>query len=302
MRKVLLALALGCCCMGYAQLMDVTSIKQVNVPVEAGIGNSVISPNGDFLLMTTPSKKGLKKYDLATNQVQTITDAAGAGYDVKVLEDGKTIVYRESKINSYRLKETSLKTVNVASGAKSTVVNSTRNLQGVVIDGNSVYAVNNGKLATKSFSGAKASKAKPVMSINTGQLMLTKNGKTVKYSPNGDYARYIWPSVSPDGTKVLYYVTGVGAYVCNLDKSEITPLGIVRAPKWYNNDVIVGMYDVDGENDTAKSKIVAVSVDGKTKQTLTDSSVIAMYPSVSKDGSKIAFTTVEGEVYIINIK
>ncbi|MFI3240646.1 MAG: hypothetical protein R3Y22_08695 [Bacteroidales bacterium] len=303
MRKVLLALALGFCSVGYAQLLEVASIEKMDVPVEAGVGNSVISPNGDFLLMTTPNKKGLKKYDLATGQVETITEAAGAGYDVKILDDGQTIVYRETAINSKKLKETTLKSKNMVSGAESTLVNATRNLQAVVVDGNSVYAIDKGALKTKSFSGATVSTDKPVLSIDNGQLMITKNGKTATFSPNGtEYTRYIWPSISPDGTKALYYVVGSGAYICNLDKSEVTRLGVLRAPKWYSDDIVVGMYDIDGEDDTEKSSIMAVAADASVAQTLTDDSVIAMYPSVSEDGSKIVFTTVGGEVYIINIK
>lgn len=303
MRKVLLALALGFCSVGYAQLLDVASIEKIGVPAEAGVGVSVISPDGDYLLLTTPSKKGLMKYDLATDQVETITEAAGAGYDVKILDDGQTIVYRETAINSKKLKETTLKSKNMASGAESTLVSATRNLQGVAVSGNAVYAINNGALSAKSLTGAAADATAPVFSIDNGQLMITKNGKTATFSPNGtDRTRYIWPSLSPDGTKVLYYVVGSGAYVCNLDKSDITRIGILRAPKWYNDDIVVGMCDVDGEDDTEESSIMAVAADASVAQKLTDDSVVAMYPTVSADGSKIVFTTIGGEVYIINIK
>ena len=60
------------------------------------------------------------------------------------------------------------------------------------------------------------------------------------------------------------------------------------------------MNDKDNGEVVTSSSIVAVTLDG-TRQTLTDSSVIAMYPYASLNGEKIAFTTSNGEAYIINI-
>ena len=45
----------------------------------------------------------------------------------------------------------------------------------------------------------------------------------------------------------------------------------------------------------------AVSFDGSESQLLTADDVLAMYPSVNADGSKIAFSTPAGEAYIINV-
>lgn len=300
MKKVLLAFAVCFSSVGFAQIMNVTSVKEVKVPTSVATGYSTISPNGDYLLVTDFGKNGLQKLDLATGKVSTITTAPGAGYDVKIIDDGNTIVYRETSFTNDHLKKTALKSINTANGAKSTIVEATRDLQGVATRNGAIYAIKEGKLSTKSFSAKKVATI-PVMSIKNGQLMMTQNGRTKTFSPNGTNVRYIWPSISPDGTKVLYYVTGVGAYVCNLNGSGITSLGIVRAPKWYNSETVIGMKDESGEYDTVKSSIVAVTIDGNTRQTLTDSSVIAMYPTASTQGDKIAFTTVKGDTYIINV-
>lgn len=299
MKKVFLAFALCFSSVGFAQLLDVKSVVPVNIPAEMGTGSTIISPAGDYLLLTDAGKTGLQKYDLSTGKISTITSAPGAGYDVKILEDGKTIVYRETSFKG-NLRNTTLKSKNLSTGSVSTVVDQTRDLQGVTVKDGSVYTVKNGKLSKKGFNGVKTSDV-PVMSIKNGQLMMTSGGKTKVFSPNGTKVRYIWPSVSPDGKKVLYYVTGVGAYICNLDGSGVTPLGIVRAPKWYDNNTVIGMNNESGEYTIVKSDIVAVSADGQTRQTLTDGSVIAMYPSATAKGDKISFTTDNGGVYIINV-
>ena len=155
-------------------------------------------------------------------------------------------------------------------------------------------------MATKSLSGRKAKASAPVFSIKNGQLMITRSGRTSVFSPNGKQFSYIWASLSPDQTKVLYYVCGVGAFVADLNGNITARLGIVRAPKWYGNDVVVGMHDIDNGEVVTSSSIVAVDLNG-TRQTLTDDSVIAMYPQVSAQTGKIAFSTADGEAYIINI-
>jgi hypothetical protein len=59
------------------------------------------------------------------------------------------------------------------------------------------------------------------------------------------------------------------------------------------------MYDLDDEHRTVASRIVAYTLDGKY-QILTGPDMIAMYPFAT-DG-KIAFSTVEGKAYIMNVK
>ena len=130
--------------------------------------------------------------------------------------------------------------------------------------------------------------------------MIIRNGRTKLFSPNGKDNSYLWPSVSPDGTKVLYYVCGLGAYVCNIDGSNVKKIGMMRAPQWYNNDIVVGMNDQDDGEVIYASTIVAANLKGET-QTLTDGKQIAMYPKVSPATGKIVFSTPEGEVYIIHV-
>jgi hypothetical protein len=131
--------------------------------------------------------------------------------------------------------------------------------------------------------------------------MMTKGGKTRIFSPNGQDKSYIWKSLSPDGTKVLYYVCSDGAYVCNVDGTGVKSLGALRAPQWYGNDVVVGMLDIDNGYYVTSSSIIACNFNG-VRQTLTDSGVIAMYPLPSSISGKIVFSTPAGEAYVINLK
>lgn len=294
MKNVLLALALCMSFSGFAQVLNVASVNKVPIPANPNAKVAGISPNGDYLLLSTSTNVGLTKFDLKTNESKVLTNARGAGFNAQISSDGASVIYREDSYTANHLRMERLNSVNVESGAVANIVAPTRNLQGYAIEGTTVAAVNKGKLA------AKGKVSVPVLSINNRQLMITRNGKTSVFSPNGENFSYIWPSVSPDGTKALYYVCGVGAFVCDIDGSNVKSLGTVRAPQWYGNDVVIGMNDVDDGEMILSSSIVATTLSGQ-QQVLTDASVVAMYPYTSLNGGKIAFSTPAGEAYIINI-
>ena len=301
MKKFFLAMALCVGFSGMAAVFSVGSNDKVNAPSRPDATVVGISPAGDYLLLSTVANKGLQKFDLATSQVQTLTDAAGAGLDAKISQDGNTIVYRETSYTSNHLRKVAVKQLNLATGEQKQLVDPSRDVQGVAVSATSAMVVNKGKLSTKAIGTAKADKSTPMLSIKNRQLMLTRNGKTSVFSPNGKQYSYIWESVSPDGSKALYYVCGVGAFVCDLDGNHVKALGQLRAPVWYDNNTVVGMHDIDDGHSIVSSEIVAATLDGD-RQVLTDESVIAMYPQASAASGKIAFSTPAGEAYIINVK
>lgn len=284
----------------FAQLLNVASVEKVAIPENVNAVVAGISPQGDYILVSNAQNTGLSKYDLATGKTTVVTTAPGAGYNAQISADGQTIVYRETTYSKEGLRKSALMKQDLASGEVSTLVKATRDLQGVAVDDNAVIAVNKGKATVKALGKAKASVSAPAFSIKNRQLMKTVSGKTEVFSPNGTNASYIWPSLSPDGTKVLYYVCGNGAYVCDLNGQNVKYVGHFTAPKWYNDEIVVAMNEEDNGEYVTSSSIVAVSLDGTT-QTLTDSSVIAVYPYATAQGDKIAFSTPEGEAYIINI-
>ena len=295
MRKLLFLLALGFSMSAMGQVLNVTSINKVNLPDKAAV--AAISPQGDYLLLTSSTNQGLTKFDLTSGQTRVLSTAMSAGHNVKISPDGQTIVYREGSLNDKHLRMSSLKSMNIATGESQMLVKPTRDLQGYAVDATSAVAVNKGKYNKKAIGNAKAQNV-PVLSINKGQLMITINGKTRKLSPNGEQFSYMWASLSPDGTKVLYYQAAHGTYVCNLDGTNVRKVGKMRAPVWYDNNTIVGMMDLDDGEYIYASTIVAATLDGTT-QVLTGDDTIAMYPHAA-DG-KIAFSTPAGEAYIINV-
>lgn len=300
MRNVLLTLAVGVTLSGMAQILNVGSIEKINVPENRDNVVAAISPQGDYILLTSSSNKGLTKFDLATHQSTVVTQAEGAGFDVMISDDGQNIVYRETSFTPRHLRMTALRSKNLHTGTQQLLVESTRDLEGAAVQQATAVAVNNGRMKAHALAGGNAAATRPVLSIKNRQLMISENGTTRVFSPMGTDHSYLWASISPDGSKVVYFIAGNGTWVCDINGQNSRRIGILRAPQWLGNDVIVGMFDEDDGEFIYASRIIAADLSGN-QQTLTGDNLVAMYPHVDATGSKIAFSTPAGEAYIINL-
>ena len=286
--------------LAFSQGIKMVSNEQIPIMESEDGCLPIMSPTGDYLILAGNDTQGLKKYDLATKKLTTLTTEKAVG--VQISSDGSTVVYR-SKNYEGKLRYTSLKSIQLETGEKEELIKNTRDLEGVNVKQGTVLAVNKGKMVSKRVSGEKLESIPVVPSIKDGQLYITEKGKTRLLSPAGTNVNYLWPSVSPDGKKLLYYVMDQGqAYVSNSDGTNPVSLGILRAPKWMGNDWVVGMVDYDNGEVVNSSEIVGVASDGTQRTVLTDDSVIALYPSASADASKIVYTTNDGKVFLMKIE
>ena len=277
MRKIIL---LGVVCtismLASAQLLEIVSTKQLTTPSNEELKVAGFSPKGDYVLLTNDVNKGLLHYNLATDNVTTITEADGAGWAVKISTDGTNIVYRERYMTAEKLMKHNILEYNLTAKKKAMVAKEQRNLNKLVVANNSV-------------------------SINENlHMVLTKDGKSTILTPNGENEAYNWASLSPDGQKILYYVSGKGCYTCDLNGRDIHYIALdCRAPQWYDNNILIGMHDEDNGKWITASAIVAYSLQGE-KQILVNKETMAIYPYTA-DG-KIAFSTAAGKVYVMNVK
>lgn len=259
-----------------AQIFEVLSMQKLDINLDTDVKVVAISPKGDYILVTSGSNKGLWRYAFSTNQISMITNAEGAGYNVQVAEDGQEIIYRETKIEN-NLRTNNIVRMNLYDTKRSVIAYSQRDLQ---------------KMVLSNFTTS--------VTIKDKKILLTQNGEEIILTPNGDEHSYIWPSISPDGTKLCYYVSGVGCYVSNIDGSN--PQYIARdcrAAKWYNNNTLVAMADEDDGYFITASSIVVYTLDGQYQE-LTSKDLLAMYPQVSS--GKITFSTIKGETYLLNVR
>lgn len=304
MKKVILTLCalLFISTLTYSGGIKVISNEPIPLPKTETGYNPVLSPAGDYLLITASDLKGLRKYDLVTRQLQTLTTDKGAGFDVQISENGNLVAYRSQEYKN-RLRYTSLKTVDIATGKQNEIVKASRDLEKFIVKDGTVLAVEKGTLKSKRISGKTLKTVPAISSISKGQLYLTQNKQTIRLSPEGKNINYLWTSISPDGKKLLYYIIEHGkAYVSNLDGSNPVSLGVLRTPKWMGNNWVIGMEDYDDGTVITASKIVAVAANGSNRSILTANSVIATNPSGSADATKIVYNTADGQIYLMNIE
>ena len=294
MKKILVSAMLLCSSvLGFAQLVEIQSVDKIDLPEGVSVNQATISPDGSFVVFSQNAKGGLHKMDLASKEINMIS-ANGNSFDLKIAADG-TVVFRESRTAENKLRYTSLKAVD-ARGVETTLVAPTRDLNGFAVNGTNVMTVDNNKVEAKSLNGGAAVQM-PVASIRYGQLCI--DGKVI--SPNGqEGASYLWPSISPNGTKVCYYLVTKGCYVANIDGSNPVYIGQLRATKWLDDLTVVGMNDLDDGSVVTSSKLIAASIDGQVKQELTVDESLAMFPSTN--GKRIAYSTPMGDLFIINLK
>lgn len=252
-------------------------MTKLATPENADAKVAGVSPDGSYVLLTNGSNKGLQRFDVATGQTTVLTEAEGAGFNVQISKNGQELVYRETHIGKDNLRKHNIVRKNFATDKVSTVARAQRTTSRMATSDN---------LTT--------------VSIQDRLIVLTRNGLTTTLAPNGSHLSYIWPSVSPDGTKICYYVCGNGCWVANIDGSNPQYIGHkCQAAQWYDNNTLVAMATYDDGHFTTASSIVAYTLDGK-KQVLTSDDMIAMWPYAAKNA--IVFSTIEGETYMLNIK
>lgn len=278
MRKTILLVAACVASMfATAQIFDVVSVQELTGASYEDARVAGISPKGDYILMTNGANQGLKRYDIASGVMTKITDAEGAGFNVQFSRDGKEIVFRERFTAADKLRYNNIVSANLNANTKKVVAKDQVNNDMMVAPG-----------------------AKVVLTNSECKMYITKNGKKIHVAPQGDDVNYIWASLSPNQKKILYYVSEMGCFVCNIDGSNSQLIGVdCRAPQWYDNNTIIAMNDQDDGHFTTTSAIMAFTLDGKV-QTLTSPDMIAMYPFAAE--GKVVFSTIQGKTYLLEVK
>lgn len=279
MKKTILSIA--ACVMAMAasaQIFSIQSTQKLPVPQGTEWRVAGFSPAGDYILITDDTNSGLVRMDLANYATNVITNAAGAGWAVQISKDGKDIVYREMTIGEDKLVRHDIIKHNFVANTRSVEAKAQRDMTNLV---------------------DKA--AKQTVAINEDlHMVITRNGKTIVVTPNGAEEAYNWASISPDGKKLLYYVSAKGCYVCDMYGQNVQFVARhCRAPQWYDNNTIIGMADEDDGKFMTASAIVAYTLDGKN-QILVNKENMAIYPYAVE--GKIVFSNAGGEIYMMQVK
>lgn len=306
MKKSLLLLAVVFAFVANAQQFEVTSLQEVKVDTEMPTFHPRFMPDGKTLMVCSENFNGLGLIDTQKGTYTHLTDMVAAGYYPAVSEDGNTIIVREKDYSDLSV---DLYAIDLKSMTMSVIAEDYDHVNGVKFSNGTLTLSQHGIPVTK-----QVSKASYAIAASNNVYVTEEDLKVVAYvngvrnvidpfASEGRDENYCWSSLSPDGKKILFNC-GNDAYVCNINGSGLVKLGSMRAPVWRGNDYVVAMVDEDDGYFFTKSDIVIVKADGsgRMQQLTKNSSEIKMYPAVSADGSKVAFHTLEGKVYLMTIK
>jgi Tol biopolymer transport system component len=228
-------------------------------------------PDDQSVLYTTSTYQGIWSYDLQSNEEKQLTDKEGAGFEPKI--NGDSLIYQVRGRAKY------LEAVSLTSGE--------------VLDLGKPRGVSPGSYARM----AKKADVSVKLANDLTGIELSVDGESKVISPQGQ-KNYISVSLSPDKTRLLYKVAGVGAFVSDLSGETIKELGDVDQSSWVSDDLILYAKSEDDGMQTLNSKIYVLELETRTKYELKAEGVSLENPKADKTGSKIVANSPEGHVYL----
>lgn len=291
----------------FAQKINVLGKIRVSDDTNMNFTGPQFSPDGTKILFSEVGFKGLWLYDVAGKTTTQINDLAGAGYEPVFSPDGRKVYFRTDNYVNYK-RYSSLAVQTIADRQIEYLVKDVRRLSTpALIDKQTVVYRQDKNLNAVNTATMEKALAKSVTEtyafIEDQKIVLVNKGVRQELTPAGP-GNYIWLSLSPDRTKMLFTLIGSGTFVSDLAGNVLVKLGKANAPKWSpDGKWILYMVDEDDGHTMTASDIWAVTSDGATKVQLTNTADdIEMYPNWAPAMDKIVCGTDDGRIILINIK
>ena len=305
-----LALVLFLFASAHAQL-SVKGEPKLLIKTSTPFQNPSWSPDGSKIAFTSLRYQGLWIANTDGKEIEQVTNK-DAGYGFSWSSDSKSILTRLSETVNRRRNhavavfDVSSKLETQLSEFRAEMPTLPRWAQfdekAVLITDTGVEVFDTGKQAD---SRQKVMPNAPFYVLKQNQIakgMIPENS-TEDISPF-DEATYLNLTVSPDGQKLAFEVYGGNLYIMNIDGTGLIDLGRLNNPSWSPDSryVLANSIEDDGYN-FSQADIIALPVDGTQTFNLTASTdLIALNPSWSPDGQRIAFDVPnEGAIYVLEL-
>jgi len=301
MRSVLLLSIFLLTIQVYPQTLRVRSVKRI-LPEETGsyLLTGVVPGSGQ-LLVAGEGYNGLSLLETRRGRMTEISNEPGAGYEPAVTADGRKVFYRSDNFND-NVKVSSVYAYDIPTGGKELLVDRGRGVISPAVAGNSVLLKTDSETRVEQRGVTlKSGGDRTFLVIEEMLPVLYHNGERKALSPNGE-GFYIWASLSPDGTMILYNYQGRGSFICDTDGKIIHDLGKINAPRWFNDRIVIGMDDKDDGHMITSSELVYYSLGDRKRIILTSTPDRSeMFPFAS-GSRKIAFCTDKGDIYLMKVR
>lgn len=296
MRIPLSILCLSCAVVANLCGQIVVTSTSVVSPGVSHAAYARFSADGAKLYFTTSSYDGIQEYAFATRSVRTITSDIGAGYNFALSPDGRSISYRRTIAGAtVRNRMQEAITQDLATGSRRTL-GSARAVSSPVYDGAEVVFIKGSELVRDQ----PTKKQVTVVGVNAEKIILLVNGTLRTVAPFGTGA-IIWPSLSPDGSRILATDMDRGTFVCDLNGNVVATLGRIDGPTWTRDGRwVIGFSEKNDGHHITGSDLVALRSDGTGRVALTSTpNQIELFPSCSPVDNRIVCHTMDGNLVVL---
>ncbi len=274
--------------------------------------NPVWSPDGQYLAFTSGQYIGLWVARADGSDLRQLSSAEGAGFGFSWSADSKTILVRPSEFRNMRRFQ-SVELIDAETGQSKVLVEPSRGIRSVpqwAHRDQHVAVVINEELQL--LESGKAPLGRPVVAPENPVLFPVEGKLYRAIAGQKDPAALVDfeqqtifnVSYSPDGGRLAFQVAARGLFVMNLDGSGLKNLGWGERPRWTpDGKYLVVMLTSDDGHRMTGGDLYAIDPASGAEHLLTGhTSLIALSPSISPDGRRIAFENPEdGGIYVLEL-
>jgi Tol biopolymer transport system component len=286
-----------------AQKVTVVADRALTSLSEGNFYYPTLNPDGTGVLFSSENYKGLWYKNFSTGKTVKITEALGAGYEPG-FGISNEILYRDDKFVRGK-KFSSLISYDMVSKKAAVLEGGIRDLK--ICRDNSNAFKNYVKETEVCFTMKqkmlqKSATPERVVFIQDSKIVLSENNTKKVLQPLGE-GNYIWPSLSPDKTKLLFTFVGKGTYISNLEGAILTKIGYANYPSWSpDGNWILFMKDIDnGVNIISSDVYIANLKTGKYFNITLQRDDISLYPKWGAANSGIFYNTDNGQIRKIKL-
>ncbi|HDP67547.1 MAG TPA: hypothetical protein ENN20_03475 [Candidatus Marinimicrobia bacterium] len=265
------------------------------------------SPDGEKILFTEFGYKGLWLYDLKEKSLTQLNDYPGAGYEPVFTADGERIVFRVDEYRDNR-KYSSLAIQAIGEKKANFMIRNVRRLSPpALLKNRSLVYRKNSEVCVYNFESKMETQSVTVQGIygyvENQKIILIQNGTRQELAPLPS-RNYIWFSLSPDNTKMVFTVVGGDTYVTDIAGNILKVIEKANAPQWSpDGKWILFMVDEDDGHVITASEIWAYHLEKNRKIQITATEDIhEMYPVWSPRRDQIAYHTDDGKIMIASVR
>lgn len=270
------------------------------------------SPDNTTIAVSTHKYTGIYLISFPEGDIIKLTDNPASGFGLEWSNSGDKIAARISLFEN-KLRYNAIALFNVISGSRQLISDYSPSLPGTpkwTTDDRFIYLSGTDKFrlfnttVSKTNDDQSAPLNEKLIFIKKDRIKVQDISSGVDSSIDAPPGRIINLVISPDRTKIAYEIMGGHLWVSKINGENLVNLGTGHAPTWSpRNDKIAFMITTDDGYKYLTSDIYIINIDGTGKVNITNSpDIIEMYPNWSSDGKWIAYDTIDGQIYVQEVR